>query len=397
MDMLIILTYTALCIGIFKLFKIPLNKWSVPTAVLGGIGILSTIMIAMNYNHPYAKFSKEVFVSVPIIPQVTGTVKEVHAKANVPVKKGGILFTLENDKQQIALRKAKAALEEAKSIAYQKDQGLVSAIANTEKAQAAVQKAEANLNRTFSTYQRYTEAHTKGGENSPFTDGQIERQKELYNSAKASVDIAHSTLDAAESEQERVRLDADSNIYGENTRVAQLIEAVKHAELELEYTIVRAPADGIPTQIALAPGFRSASIPLRPSMVFIPDTGKRQIAGMFWQNSLRRLQPGLETEMILDSQPGKVFTGKLVSVLPAMREGEVQANGTLVSASTLTRHGFAVGIIELDEDLDNYELPMGVQGQAVVLNHEGDILHTSIVRRVLLRMMSWLKYVWPMK
>ena len=37
MDLLLILTYTAICFGIFKFFKIPLNKWSVPTAVLGGI------------------------------------------------------------------------------------------------------------------------------------------------------------------------------------------------------------------------------------------------------------------------------------------------------------------------------------------------------------------------
>lgn len=33
MDLLLILTYTALCIAIFKIFKIPLNKWTVPTAV----------------------------------------------------------------------------------------------------------------------------------------------------------------------------------------------------------------------------------------------------------------------------------------------------------------------------------------------------------------------------
>ena len=37
MDLLLILTYTAICIVIFKVFKIPLNKWTVPTAVLGGI------------------------------------------------------------------------------------------------------------------------------------------------------------------------------------------------------------------------------------------------------------------------------------------------------------------------------------------------------------------------
>ena len=38
MDLLLILTYSALCIVIFKVFKVPLNKWTVPTAILGGIG-----------------------------------------------------------------------------------------------------------------------------------------------------------------------------------------------------------------------------------------------------------------------------------------------------------------------------------------------------------------------
>ena len=37
MDLLLILTYTALCVVAFKVFKIPLNKWSVPTAALGGV------------------------------------------------------------------------------------------------------------------------------------------------------------------------------------------------------------------------------------------------------------------------------------------------------------------------------------------------------------------------
>ncbi|WP_254203837.1 hypothetical protein [Aeromonas sp. FDAARGOS 1402] len=52
MDLLLILTYTALCIGIFKIFKIPLNKWTVPTAVLGGVIIIGTLIMLMNYNHP---------------------------------------------------------------------------------------------------------------------------------------------------------------------------------------------------------------------------------------------------------------------------------------------------------------------------------------------------------
>lgn len=397
MDMLIILTYTSICIAIFKIFKIPLNKWTVPTAVLGGVAVLSAIMIAMNFNHPYAKFSKEYFVSVPIIPEIAGTVDKVHVVPNVPVKKGDILYTIKNDKQIFALKKAQAALEEAKSFAYQNEEALLAAQSVTHKAQATVTKMMANRDRTLATYHRYLEAHKKGGDNSPFTAQDIDRQRELYTAAEAQLSAAIAATSVAEADERRILLAATSVIDGQNTRVAQLYETTRIAQLDLDNTVIRAPSDGIVTQMALAPGVRVVALPLRPSMVFIPTNNKRQVAGMFWQNSLQRMKPGLDAEVILDAAPGEVFTGKLVQVLPAMREGEVQSNGALMAANNLTRHGFAVGIIELDQDLDDYYLPMGVQGQSVIINNDGDILHTSIVRRILLRMMSWLKYVWPIK
>ncbi len=55
MDLLLILTYTALCVAIFKIFRIPLNKWTVPTAALGGVILIGTLIMLMNYNHPYSR------------------------------------------------------------------------------------------------------------------------------------------------------------------------------------------------------------------------------------------------------------------------------------------------------------------------------------------------------
>ena len=62
MDLILVLTYTAFCIFIFKVFKIPLNKWTVPTAILGGIVLIGALLLIMNYNHPYAKYGKDVFI-----------------------------------------------------------------------------------------------------------------------------------------------------------------------------------------------------------------------------------------------------------------------------------------------------------------------------------------------
>lgn len=80
MDLLLILTYASICIVIFKVFKIPMNKWTVPTAVLGGVVLIGALLLIMNYNHPYSRFAREYYVTIPITPAVKGLVISVEAK-----------------------------------------------------------------------------------------------------------------------------------------------------------------------------------------------------------------------------------------------------------------------------------------------------------------------------
>jgi len=95
MDLLLILTYTAICIAIFKIFKIPMNKWTVPTAALGGIVLIGALLVVMNYNHPYSEISRQYFVSTPIVSSVTGRVISVPVRDNTTVKAGDILYQID--------------------------------------------------------------------------------------------------------------------------------------------------------------------------------------------------------------------------------------------------------------------------------------------------------------
>lgn len=95
MDLLLILTYTAICVAIFKIFRIPLNKWTVPTAVLGGIVIIGILLLGMNYNHPYSEISRQYFITTPIVPNVSGQVIEVPVSPNTPLKSGDILLQID--------------------------------------------------------------------------------------------------------------------------------------------------------------------------------------------------------------------------------------------------------------------------------------------------------------
>lgn len=379
MDLLLILTYTGLCVVVFKVFKIPLNKWTVPTAILGGVVMIGTLLMMMNYNHPYGKYAKEYFVSVPIVPAVKGIVVSMDAQPNTPLKQGDVLFRIDPKPFEIKVAKKKAQLAEA-------EQQVLQTQAQLEGAKARVDKAQADRDRTKQSFDRFAKG-SKGGAK-VFSEQEVENRRQLYLASEAGLEVAKAEL-------RRTELAYASEIDGVNTRVAQLQAELTAAEYDLERSTVRAPSDGMVTQVALRPGVMAANFPLRPAMVFIPDQ-RRLIAASFWQNSLQRMKPGFQSEVILDSVPGHVFAGKVSQVLPAMSEGDIQSGGNLVSAKSLTAHGRALAIIELDEELDAYGLPRGIQGKAIIVS-DSDPLHVSLIRRILLRMMGWLNYVFPIK
>ncbi|MCP4982817.1 MAG: HlyD family secretion protein [Gammaproteobacteria bacterium] len=158
MDLLLILTYTAICIAIFKIFKIPLNKWSVPTAVLGGVFLIGALILLMNYNHPYSEMSRQYFVTTPIVPNVTGQVIEVPVTGNEPLKKGDVLFKLDPvpfqnkvDSLEARVQAAKTELERADRLfkakaGSKRDLDLASASLDDQQAQLA--QAEYDLSQT---------------------------------------------------------------------------------------------------------------------------------------------------------------------------------------------------------------------------------------------------------
>ncbi len=379
MDLLLLLLYAGLCVVIFKVFKIPLNKWTVPTAILGGIVMLASLLTIMNFNHPYAKYAREFYVSVPIVPAVKGIVVSVDALPNKMLKQGDILFQIDPKPFELNVSKKRAQLAEA-------EQQVKQSLAQLEGAKARVVQATADRDRSKQSYERYR----KGSNNKAvvFSKQEVENRRQLYLASEAA-------LDAAEAESRRTQLVYESEIDGVNTRVAQLQSELASAEYDLERATVRAPSDGYVTQVALRPGTMTASLPLRPAMVFIPQQ-RRQIVGSFWQNSLQRMKPGFKAEVVLDAIPGHVFSGSMSHVLPAMSEGDIQSSGTLVAASRVASHGRALAVINLDEDLDVYDLPRGLQGKAIIIS-DSDTLHVSMIRRILLRMMGWLNYLFPIK
>ena len=173
--------------------------------------------------------------------------------------------------------------------------------------------------------------------------------------------------------------------------VDQLKAQVDGAKWNLDKTVVRAPADGYVTNVALRKGARVANLPLKPAMAFI-DTSETIIGVEIPQIDARYVRPGQPVELTFKFMPGTVYTGKVESVLQAISTGQVQTSGAAATPIAIQAAPFVVRVRLDDTDFAN-RLPAGATGAAAIYTDRVKAAH--VIRQVVLRQMAILNYINP--
>jgi RND family efflux transporter MFP subunit len=173
--------------------------------------------------------------------------------------------------------------------------------------------------------------------------------------------------------------------------VDQLTAQLAGARWNLEKTVVRAPADGYVTNVALRKGARVASLPLSPVMSFI-DTDDTIIGVEIAQIDARYVKPGQPVEATFKFAPGVVYAGKVEAVLQAIASGQVQTSGVAVTPKAIQAAPFVVRF-KLDDASVARALPAGSTGEAAIFTEH--IKPAHVIRKVLLRQIAILNYVNP--
>lgn len=163
------------------------------------------------------------------------------------------------------------------------------------------------------------------------------------------------------------------------------------ARWDLDKTVVRAPADGYVTNLALRKRARVASLPLSPVMAFI-DTSETVVGVEIAQIDARYIEPGQPVEITFKFLPGKIFTGRVETVLQAVSTGQARTSGLAVTPSEVLSAPFVVRVALDDRELAA-RLPAGATGSAAIFTDHVKSAH--IVRRVMLRMIAILNYINP--
>lgn len=144
--------------------------------------------------------------------------------------------------------------------------------------------------------------------------------KALLEASRAKLEAASKARAAAEAEMRRMRADVD--LAGTGQVVAEIrvrqVEAqqarVRQAELNLEWTAVRAPVDGYVTKKNVEPGrMVTRGQPLMAVVPMSPD--HLWVTANYKETELADVKPGQPCEIRVDTYPGLVLRGQVESIM----------------------------------------------------------------------------------
>jgi len=215
---------------------------------------------------------------------------------------------------------------------------------------------------------------------------------------KAKVDALQAQLELAQLRvSETTRLSKTGagrafDVEQSQAEVEQLQAQLVGAKWDLDKTVVRAPADGYVTNLALRTGARVSSLPLAPVMAFI-DTSETLIGVEIPQISARYVEAGQPVEVTFKFEPGRVYSGKVESVLQAVATGQTKISGAAVLPEAIQSVPLVVRI-RLDDADFAARLPAGSTGTAAIFTDHVKAAH--VIRKVLLRQVAIMNYINPL-
>src|SRR3954471_5998408 len=83
-------------------------RWGIVSCLMLTVSLITMIF----YFHPSTPTATMYFRTIPIVTETVGRVAEVHVDFSAPVKKGDVIFRLDNSKQQAAVLTATRKIAE---------------------------------------------------------------------------------------------------------------------------------------------------------------------------------------------------------------------------------------------------------------------------------------------
>jgi multidrug resistance efflux pump len=348
----------------------PVRKWTFIILILAMV-LLVWYLISDRVT-PFTSQARVHALVIPVSPEVSGTVISVTVGNNQRVKAGQELFQLDPSRNQLAVETAEADLQTAR-------QSLGASGANVSAAEAALVTAEANLVRSEKDAVRLRRIQKE--DPGAISVRRVETAEATLTAAQGQVAAAIANIDKAKQ---------DLGQSGEqNSRILQAQSALDQAKLNLEKTTVRAPEDGVVTNVRVNNGnFANAGT---PQLTFI-STKNIWVQADFTENNLGNIRTGNTVRMVFDVLPGQTFIG-------TVREtgyGVSVDSAPLGSLPTIENNRDWLRASQRYPVLIDFQLPMRDDGTDIRVGSQASVIvftRESGLFNLLARVQIWLSSV----
>lgn len=425
---LLIIVYAAVVLVLFKVLQIKPTPFLIAGILLVGAMSVGAVVVAWMLFAPITGKLVTTQYVIQLVPYVKGQVKAIHAQGNQPIKKGDLLLEIDPapyqyvvDQLEASLKasnsnvdQAKAAVEAANAGVSKAKAGIRQAEAAVEQAKAGVANAKANLNRlmaaddlakTAEKIALSTQAAAAGAisvlkvtqatQERQEADAAVKQAQAGVGQAEAAEQQASAGLAAAQSTLQQAEASASQVGFAEDaaqSAVTAVQAQLGDAQFNLSQCKITAPSDGYVVNWEVRVGTMLAPTKEEAAGTFI-DTSDIYIAAVFPQNYLTNVEHGNDVELVLDPYPGRIYTAKVDTVIPATGGGQFAPGGTIPNAAKVGSDGLFVVKLLFDDEAVARTLSLGSGGSAAIYTNYGKPVH--IISKVVMRMKKWLDYVVP--
>ena len=284
--------------------------------VLGGL--FWVVKSYFNFgNDKYTNAAQvESFIN-PINTRVSAYIKEIRFVEHQPVKKGDTLMILDNREILTQVGQAEAAYMAAlasKNVTSQTvntaSNNVSTVGANVQASKAGIEAAKARLWNAEQNFNRYQNLL----KDEAVTRQQFDQIKTEYESQKAQLEVQIAQLQSVVNTKRSSELtvnEVKSRIGMNDAEIKRVESALEMAKLNLSYTVITAPHDGIM-------GRRSVNVGqlLNPSqqVATIVDINNVWITANYRENQMENVKIGGLAKVTVDALGGKEFEGKITAI-----------------------------------------------------------------------------------
>lgn len=352
--------------------KSPIKKITLITLL---ITILFFIWYVLSDRHtPYTDQARIKGLITPVTARVSGNITKINIKLQSKVKAGDVLFQLDKRPFKIAIAKAEADIDNTTQSIAASTSSVKASAGKLGVAKAQLDRAERNWNRVQKVMNENEGA---------LSEADKDQSETAYYQAVEQVASAEASL---ERDQQRL---GDSG--PDNPKIRAAINTLEKAQLDLEFSTIHAPTDGVIESFDIDLGYyASAGQPLTTLI----STSDIWIQANMKENNLSLMHVDDKVEFIFDIAPGRVFQGTVRSIGFGVATDQTNKGGlpdiSSKSGWLQDPQRFPV-IIRIDSKELKDLLRLGGQADVVVYTGNNFILNTIAKFRI--RLMSWLSYV----